>query len=244
MSDNRIVNKNIEVTFTHKDNKVTFEGNYWRNINPYNDEEIQARKELLSKFSSLPKEGIEKLLVTHHAQEQTKKEEIMQLMLSLTEEVSQVILLEHELSIIKRIDAIKAFFETSEDTFNKVTRETKDNRINVSITNGIYTLKIWASKGYRKNYDIGCYLVINNNFEIINSQYGNTIESFQNNSYSDITKVETYINNKLKKYNHLFTIKKAIMKKDVEKYKIHPRIIKELGIKVFETPEEILNAIK
>lgn len=245
MSNQRLLHNNIGITITEDadDSKVTVTGDYWRNIHPFNEDEKQVKEELFSRFSDLPKEEIDKLLVEHRAQEIIKKEEIMQKMLSLTEEVVHIKFLEREIAIIKQIADIKAFFEANNETFNKVTRDTKDNVINITVTNGIYSLNIRASNGYRKNYDIRGYIEFNNNFDV-NSQNRRAIESFENNSYSDISKVETYINNKLKKYNHLFTIKKAIMKKDVEKYKIHPRIIKELGIKVFETPEEILNATK
>lgn len=245
MSNQRLLHNNIGITITENadDSKVTVTGDYWRNVNPFNEEEQKAKEELLSRFSNLPKDEIDKLLVEHRAQEIIKKEEIMQKMLSLTEEVVHIKFLEREVAIIKRIDAIKSFFETNHETFNKVSRDTKDNAINITVTNGIYSLYIRASNSYRKNYEIRGYLDFNNNFDV-NSQNRRTIESFENNSYSDISKIENYINNKLKKYNHLFTIKKAILKKDVEKYKIHPRIIKELGIKVFETPEEILNATK
>lgn len=241
MEKNNVLSKKIEVRISEETASVEAIADFWNFLQPYNDVGKEEKASFLRQFETLSENQINEQLALTQNDLDSQKLEVEKALKAYTESVIQARFLNNELAILEKITEIQRYFEKHKDSWNQVIKEEKDYSFDVRITNGIYTMHIFAHKYYNKNFQIRGYISLN---DMLSSKSSTSIDSFDNSSYSEVSKVETYIKNKLKKFSYLFSVEKAVLASDVKRFNIHPRIIKELNIQVFDTQEDLLNAVK
>ena len=218
---------------------------YWDSISTFTESGKKSREELTNQFANLSKEEIEDLVKNNMDLQKEQDEILRETLNSYAQTILTNNYLQRELEMLEHIENVQNYFDEEEGTFNQLTNSKPEDELDPhdkKITNGVYSLKFYIENGNNENYTVSHYLEINRVFR--ESDIPHQIDASRNNSYSEIEEVETYINNKLKEYNYLFLVKKAILVEDMKQFNIHPRLIRELGIKVLESKEDILNYVK
>ncbi|WCK57337.1 hypothetical protein PP175_29545 (plasmid) [Aneurinibacillus sp. Ricciae_BoGa-3] len=239
MKDKSLEKQGIHVSLTTKGNVV--KGEYYRFTHPYSEEEKALQKATLEPFQKATKEKLEADLLLHHQNFDSIGDQVLETMYLLMEEKKRMEIIEIELLTLKRIEEAKQFIEKNQGIFNQVIKTEEDGGeiINVSLQNKVYKLLMRIVKpSYIKNHVI--YFSLGLNEDIFRGKaYGYNIERIENTSYSEYEQVETYINNKIKKYGYLFELDDAMLKEHQENFHIPVRFIKDLGLQLFDDKEAL-----
>ena len=243
MNSNQTLSKNkngISVDLHEKSTGIGLIVDSKELLSPFKEQPLfEFLKTMKDSISQMPVEELESQL----NQQEEKYHVLIDNLLSLGWKVGKIqstlTLLRKEMDTVKELEGIKDYLENSEKLNRLEVRESTSNGISFYIQNAVYTLWIRVLKySNLKNYQITGFLLFNNKvfceyYEGHKKDYP-AIDMFDSKSFSEIDKVIKYIQNKFKKYAHLFHFHKAILEEHVDEFTLEGRILNECQIKTFK----------
>lgn len=245
MTTKTVEENGLRVSLNRKENGLVVSSDNWNLLRPFMEKEKELKQKALEPLQSLTKEELAHKLSLHKQQSETVEEKVLKAMLELIKEGTQIQLIQDELKTLDDAEKAKKYVQKNQSVFNQVV-ETKDKEglKSVRLHNNVYILSLEASNpSYRKNYQVTFSLQLNPYF-FPQSKYGYTLELVESNSHKEAEQTEKYIENKLKKLAHLFQLENAVLKEHLDKFDIPERFIKEVGIQVFDSKEDMVKTSK